>query len=193
MSFKSQGALRTFCALAAAVSLAAQDAPAPALRITIIDGDEAINNIRQRTAREPIVQVEDENHRPVAGAVVLFVLPSDGPSATFVGGGNSLQVTTDATGRAVAHGLKPNNIAGRYQIRVSATSEGRTARATINQTNQAGGGGGGSTGKWLGIGGAAAAVGAIVAVVATRSSHASSIPPVQTTITPGTGTVGAPR
>ena len=30
-----------------------------------VEGDGAINNIRQRTAREPIVQVEDENHKPV--------------------------------------------------------------------------------------------------------------------------------
>ena len=37
-------------------------------RIEVVEGDGAINNIRQRTAREPIVQVEDENHKPVAGA-----------------------------------------------------------------------------------------------------------------------------
>ena len=32
----------------------------------IVEGEGAINNIRLRTAREPIVQVEDENRKPVA-------------------------------------------------------------------------------------------------------------------------------
>ena len=45
------------------------------LSITIVEGEGAINNIRQRVNREPIVQVEDQNHKPVAGAVVVF-LPS---------------------------------------------------------------------------------------------------------------------
>ena len=46
--------------------------PAPALRIVILEGEDVSNNIKERTAREPIVQVEDENHKPVAGAAVLF-------------------------------------------------------------------------------------------------------------------------
>ena len=53
------------------------DAPMPApqgLQIEILDGDNALNNIQQRTAREPIVQVTDENHKPVAGALVLFAV-----------------------------------------------------------------------------------------------------------------------
>ena len=49
---------------------------APMLNIVIVEGDGAINNIRQRTAREPIVQVEDQNHKPVAGAAVVFALVS---------------------------------------------------------------------------------------------------------------------
>ena len=56
---------------------AAQQAPMK-LNIVIVEGDGAINNIRQRTAREPIVQVEDENNMPVAGATVYFLLPESG-------------------------------------------------------------------------------------------------------------------
>src|SRR5690348_13602149 len=41
-----------------AARAAAQDAPAK-LNLVIVEGEGAINNIRQRTAREPIVQVED--------------------------------------------------------------------------------------------------------------------------------------
>lgn len=47
-----------------------------ALNLVIVEGEGAINNIRQRTARDPIVRVEDENHKPVAGAAVVFLLPS---------------------------------------------------------------------------------------------------------------------
>ena len=74
-------------------ALSAQE-PAHKLNLLIVEGDGAINNIRQRTAREPIVQVEDENHRPVAGAAVLFLLPSRGAGGTFADGSHSLTVVS---------------------------------------------------------------------------------------------------
>src|SRR5437899_1160269 len=89
---------------------AAQQAELPKLNIIVVEGEGAINNIRQRTAREPIVQVEDENHRPVAGAAVVFTLPSRGASGVFANGAKNVTVLTDDQGRAVARGLKPNNV-----------------------------------------------------------------------------------
>ncbi len=59
------------------------------LNIVIIEGEGAINNIKQRTAREPVVQVEDENHKPVAGAAVIFALSDQGAGGTFAGGAHS--------------------------------------------------------------------------------------------------------
>ncbi|HJT88175.1 MAG TPA: hypothetical protein VJ732_09975, partial [Bryobacteraceae bacterium] len=91
---------------------------APMLNIVVVEGEGAINNIRQRTAREPIIQVEDQNHKPVAGAVVAFTLPTQGAGGTFANGARMLSVVTDSQGRAVATGLRPNNIAGQFQIRV---------------------------------------------------------------------------
>jgi hypothetical protein len=174
------------------VSAYAQDSPSgPELKITIIDGDEAINNIRQRTAREPIVQVEDENNRPVAGAAVVFLLPNDGAGGTFTGGAKSLSVTTDANGRAVARGLRPNNVAGRYQIRVTATSQGRTGRAILQQTNvnAAGAASAGFSAKFITF--IAVNVAVIVAVdiyvVKRNGEKPNPIP-----ITPGTSTIGPP-
>src|ERR1017187_8701062 len=124
MLFASRTArvVRCCSAVLAAASLicptATAQAPAAGLQITIIDGAEAMNNIRQRTAREPIVQVEDENHKPVAGAVVIFLLPNDGAGGTFPGGARTLTTTTDDKGQAVARGLRPNHASGRYQILV---------------------------------------------------------------------------
>src|SRR5437667_10956034 len=96
------------------------------LNLVVVEGEGQINNIKQRTAREPVVQVEDENHRPVAGAIVVFTTPSNGASATFASGSHTLTVTTDAQGRAVASGLQPNTARGQCQIDVPASNRAHT-------------------------------------------------------------------
>ncbi len=167
----------------------AQAAPAK-LNIVIVEGDGAINNIRQRTAREPIIQVEDENHRPVAGAAVLFMLPDSGPSGVFTGGGRTLATKTDSAGRAVAKGLRVNNVQGKFQIQVQASYQGVTAAASIAQVNAvltAGAAGGGISAKMIAI---LAAVGGAVAVGAVVATRGGSNP---TTISAGTPTVGGPQ
>jgi hypothetical protein len=166
--------------------------PTAALRIVIVEGDGAINNVRQRVNREPIVQVEDENRKPVAGAVVLFFLPEQGPSGTFANGSRMLMAITDNQGQARASGIRPNNQSGPLQMRVTASFQGLTASAVITQTNVAGAaaasaGGLSTTAKiWLivGIAGGAAAGGIVAA------THNSGPAPI--VLTPGTPTVGGP-
>ena len=110
------------------------------LHITILDGEDALNSIRERTAREPIVQVEDENHKPVAGALLLFTINGgpQGASGSFAGASSTLSVTTGADGRGIAHGLLPNKTPGKYTITVSATLGTLVATAIIHQSNIAG-------------------------------------------------------
>ncbi len=170
--------------------------PRPRLNIVIVEGEGAINNVKQRVNREPIVQVEDENHKPIAGAAVVFFLPNQGPSGFFANGGKSLTVTTNADGRATASAITRNNLSGQMAIRVTAAFAGQTATATITQTNVASVATGLSgTAKLLLILGIAGGVAAGV-VVATRGGSSSSnsgtpaAPPI--TITAGTPTVGAP-
>jgi hypothetical protein len=181
------------------------------LKILVLEGQDAINNIRQRTARDPIVEVQDENNRPVAGAVVTFLLPDRGASGTFANGAKSLSVTTDAQGRAVATGLQPNNVEGEYQIHVSASHQGQLASASISQTNAltgavaaAGGGAGAAAGAAAGAGkliAILAIVGGAVAggvVYATQSGNNSSggggTPQTRiANISAGSPTVGPPR
>jgi hypothetical protein len=193
---------------------AAQTAPQPAptkLNLVIVEGDGAINNIRLRTAREPIVQVEDQNHVPVAGAAVVFVLPNLGASGTFADGSHTLTVISDNQGRAVARGLRPNGAKGQFQIHVNASFAGHTASGVITQTNAvvaAGAAAGAGAGAAAAAGGisaklitilivvGAAAAGGAVAATHSGSSAASPTPPappVSTTIAAGAGTVGAPR
>ena len=177
----------------------AQEPQAPAqLRVVIVEGEGAVNNVKDRVNREPIVEVQDENQKPVAGAAVTFFLPNQGPGGSFANGTKTLTLTTDAQGRAQAAGIRRNNVAGQMQIRVSASFQGRTATATITQTNVTGGGSGGlsTTAKVLiavGIAGGAAAG----AIVATHNGGSSSTTtpaaPPAIVITAGSPSVGAPR
>ena len=170
---------------------------APMLNLVVVEGEGQINNIRQRTAREPVVQVEDENHKPVAGAVVVFTTPSNGATATFANGAHTLTVTTDSQGRAIARGLHPNSARGEYQIRVNASYRGQTAQANIAQTNAvltaagtvAAGAGHGKLIAVLAAVGAAAAGGI---VYATQQGGGTTPVTPPSTISAGPGTVGAP-
>jgi len=168
------------------------------LNIVIVEGDGAINNIRQRTAREPIVQVEDQNHKPIAGAAVVFLLPDQGASGVFANGSHTLTVMTDAQGRAVARGFRPNNVQGKLQMRVTASHQGQTASTTISETNAvsaaAGTAAAGVSAKLIAIlviAGAAVAGGVVAATHGGSSSTTTTTPP--TTVTAGTGTVSAPH
>ena len=182
--------------------LTAQE-PAPKLNIVIVEGEGAVNNIRQRVSREPIVQVEDENHKPIAGAAVLFLLPNQGAGGTFAGGSHSLSVLTDAQGRAVARGIRMNNIQGNYDIHVTASYQGQTANTTIHQNAAAVAGAAAAAGisaklVWLLIAaGAGVAAGTIAATRGGGSSSPASIPSGTSTpptvITAGTPTVGGPK
>jgi len=119
---------------AAQVICFAQEAGVPKLNIVIIEGDGAINNIKQRTAREVIVEVQDENHRPVGGALVAFTLPTGGPTGVLPGGQSLLSVTTDSTGRATLSNFQPTKV-GKFKINVHATANQASANATVTQAN----------------------------------------------------------
>jgi hypothetical protein len=195
--------LSSLLLLEPASPLFAQDAPAAApphsLQIVILDGEGALNNIQERTAREPIVQIQDENHKPIAGAAVLFAIHGATGSAggAFAGGASSLSVVTDANGVAKAVGFLPNKIQGPWQMQVTAKYNNLTTSTNINEQNinkplqnqankpqkpQF---------KWpvskaASIVGAVA-VGVVVTVVAVELNNSNS-----TKISTGTGTVGAP-
>ena len=76
-------------AASCSTAYAAQNAsaPSPGLKIVVIEGEDAINVIQQKTAVAPIVEVRDRNDQPVAGATVRFAI--QGGRATFNGAGRS--------------------------------------------------------------------------------------------------------
>jgi hypothetical protein len=165
----------------------------------IVEGEGAINNIRQRTAREPIVEVQDENNRPVAGATVVFLLPGSGPGGAFPDGARSLTVITGRDGRAAARGFRHNGEAGRFEIQVNVSYQELAATATIRQANAvltaAGGGVSGKLIAILAIAGGAAAAGIAVAATGGGNGNGGVTPPPGTppaTVTPGVPSVGGP-
>ena len=174
---------------------------APMLNLVVLEGEGATNNIRQRTAREPVVQVQDENHKPVAGAIIVFTLPSNGAGGAFANGARTLSMVSDNQGQAVARGFHPNGLKGQYQIRVSASYQALTAAININQTNAAltasGAPAAGVSGKLIAVlivVGAAAAGGIVYATHNGSGTPTAVIAPgASTTIAAGAGAAGPPR
>ncbi len=171
----------------------------PALKIAVAKGEGSTNNIKKGTATEPMVIVSDEKDRPISGVMVMFTLPDTGPSGVFGNNAKNLIAYTDADGRAVARGLRPNQVAGKFPITVDASFHGLTARATINQTNVVPATSGMSPKliAILAIAGGAAAAGAIAASSGSKGTSTTT-PPVtpptnSTTLSPGTPTFGSPQ
>ena len=168
------------------------------INIVVLEGEGATNNVRQRAARDPVVRVEDENHKPIVGAAVVFTLPTEGATGEFANGAKSLTIMTDNQGQATAQSLKMNPVAGKVPIHVNASYRGLTARTSITQfsvlppgakASSSSGGHGGLITVLVVLGAAAAGGGAYFA---TRSSNTVSTP--QTTVPPigitaGTGTI----
>ena len=60
-------------------------APPGGLKIVVVQGEGAKNNLRTRSATQPVVEVRDDSDKPVAGAEVVFQLPPAGPGGVFNG------------------------------------------------------------------------------------------------------------
>lgn len=166
---------------------------APQYKLVIVRGENAQNNIKKGRATRPVVEVRDRNNNPVAGVAVTFLLPGNGPSGSFVGGGQTATVTTNAQGQAAAS-FTPNSVPGKFNVNVSATVNGQSIAAQIATANVVAGAAiAGSTIAII-IGAiAAGAAGTAVALTRNDSGGGSTTAPGGIRIGPGTGTVGPPR
>lgn len=175
-----------------ASTLPAQNEKAPErLKVIVLEGDGAINNVRQHRAKDPVVQVIDQNNMPVSGASVTFLLPNSGATGEFGGGVRMLAVVTDEQGRATGRGLTPNGTIGSFAIHVTASYMGEMATAVVHQTNAEPAEAGGSSfpKKYLLIGliGGAVAAGVAIAANGHGTSASSASPPGNgIVISPGT-------
>ena len=185
-----------FCLLAASA-----DAQSNGIKIVVEEGQGAINNIQQHHAKEPVIQVLHEDNEPAVGASVSFQLPDSGPGGSFADNARILTVQTDDKGHAVAHGLKPNATAGRFQIRVTASYHGQSASAVVAQINAEPAEAKKGNGKMLlilAIAGGAAAAGAAAALGHKGSSSGTGVAvgvttPPATVLAPGTPSINPPH
>ena len=177
----------------------AQVSSQPKLKVVVVEGEGAVNDLGAAAAAQPVVRIEGENAQPLSGAMVVFTLPETGPGGTFADGSKSLIVHTDLKGLAAARGLQPNKMEGPFQIRVDASFQGLTASAVISQTNvvpivvsatkpQSKKGF-----LFVIIGGVAAAAVGLAASKGGGGGGSAPPPPATTTVTPGSPTVGPPQ
>lgn len=175
-------------------------APTPGgIKIVVVQGEGALNNIRTRSATQPAVEIRDDSDKPIAGAEVVFQLPPAGPGGVFNGWMRTQTARTNADGRAETNGFSPNDEAGRFNIKVTASLGTKTSSAVIAQSNTQNGGpvreqakaGRSHMWKVLAIVGAAGLTGGIIA--ATRGGSSSTTPTTPITISPGPIVIGGPR
>ncbi len=169
------------------------------LKILVLAGNGEMNDLERRVMAPLVVQVLDQNDRPVDGAEVVFRFPLNGPTATFSGGKSSVTVRTNAGGQAAAVNWMATGV-GTFQVHVNASYGNQVGESMFPMSNVTRVAGEGAKPRhkslwshtWFKIaviGGAAAAIG-IGVFLATRGGSKSSGSTV--TINPGSPTVGAP-
>jgi hypothetical protein len=181
------------------VFLSAQNLPAR-IDVVVIEGEGVVHKASQRAARSLVVRVEDDDHRPLTGASVVFALPVSGASGEFINGSKTLTAVTDGQGLAAAHGFRTNQVAGKLQIYVTASYRGLRANALISQeiegapvsarTPVAAAGKPGGKWKWIALGAVAAGAAGGGVYFGTRNKSSVSSP---ITIITGAVVFGSPR
>jgi hypothetical protein len=168
------------------------------LKIIVLQGEGAMNNVQTHTATAPVVEVHDRNDQPVDGATVLFELPRTGAGGSFPAAQLAFTGQTNRRGQVGTPGFLPNHEAGRFNINVTANLGNSVGYAKIRQTNSERVSVGettrahkSKTWKVLAVVAAAAAVGGIV--LATHGHSNTTATPTTVTLTPGPIGFGAPH
>ena len=171
------------------------------LKILVLAGNGEMNDLERKVMAPLVVQVLDQNDRPVEGAEVVFRFPMNGPGATFAGGKSSQTFRTNGTGEAAAANWMANGEVGTFDVHVTATYGNEQRETTVNMSNVTRIVEGTKrakqshwySSKWVKvalIGGAAGIVAGVVLATRGGSSTASKPPII---ITPGSPTVGGPH
>jgi hypothetical protein len=181
---------------------------AASLKVVPLAGKGEANDLERKIMAPLVVEVLDQNDRPVEGAEVVFRFPINGPGATFPGGKTSQTVRTNSQGQAAAMNWLANDQVGRFDVHVNASYGNQVGETTFQMSNaakvvQKPGNNGFSREKhswfsptWVKVaiiaGGAALAVGIVLATRGGGSAATTATSPT-VTITPGPPTVGAPH
>jgi hypothetical protein len=176
-------------------------APLPTVRsLTVVPlaGNGEMNDLEGRVMAPLVVQVLDQNDRPIEGADVVFRFPMRGPGGSFAGQKNKTE-RTNGQGQAAATGWTANDQVGTFQVHVTAAYGNQVGEATISMTNVTRIVEGKMkqkhphwySSKWAKIGVIAGAAGVAATIVLATRGGKSSLPSI--TISPGAPTVGSPH
>jgi hypothetical protein len=173
------------------------------LKLLVLSGNGEMNDLERKVMAPLVVQVLDQNDRPVEGADVVFRFPMSGPGATFAAGKIFQTVRSNGSGEAAALNWMANAQVGTFDIHVTATYGNEFGETTVKMSNVTRVVEGAKKGKqshwysptWVKLALLGVAAGAAVGIVlATRGGggHSSAGSGVPITITPGPPTVGQP-
>src|ERR1041384_2764962 len=70
------------------------------LQVNVLEGEGAFNDIRKGIGHPTVVEIKDDSGRAVENAKVVFQLPENGASATFLDGSKTFVDPTDTRGAA---------------------------------------------------------------------------------------------
>jgi hypothetical protein len=172
------------------------------LKVMALAGNGEQNDLERRIMAPLVVQVLDQNSRPVEGASVVFRFPLTGPSASFPNGEKSKTSKTNADGQAAAIGWMANGGVGTFQVHVTASRGNEIGEAVISMSNvtrvvdevkskhkSA------WSSRWVKLAIVAGAAGAVAGIVLATRGGGGSTGTQTTTVTasPGSPTIGGPH
>jgi len=105
------------------------------LKVLALAGNDGLNDLERRTVASLVVQVLDQNDRPLEGADVVFRFPPKGPGATFADQKTSQTMRTNSQGQAAATNWTANSEVGTFQVHATATYGNQMGEKTISMTN----------------------------------------------------------
>jgi hypothetical protein len=174
--------------------------PLPAienLKVVALSGKDAMNDLERRAMVPLVVQVLDQNSRPVEGAQVVFRFPLKGPTAEFPNHQSAQTVRTNADGQAAAVGCMARDV-GTFQVHITVSRGNELGETTIPMTNVTKVVDDGKvkhktwwSNKWAKVAVIAGAAGVVLAVVLLTRGGGGSTSTV--TASPGSPTIGGPQ
>ena len=121
-----------------------QPAPAPqpvalptvaGLKVISLAGKGETNDLERKLMAPLVIEVLDQQDRPVENAEVVFRFPLQGPGATFPGGRTTQTVRTNAQGQAAALNWMANDQVGRFEVHVNASYANQVGDTTFSMYN----------------------------------------------------------
>ena len=103
------------------------------LRVIVLQGQDATHEAARGLAALTVVEVRDENDKPVEGAAVTFRIPQDAQAGSFAGGKLSYTGRTNSQGQVGMTGFIPSQQPGNLDITVTAVFGNLMGQAKLSQ------------------------------------------------------------